>query len=233
MYWRFVAHPLLSHSHLALLFPTPRYVFYIHFAFPVAFSICLHERVAAIFIPPLEINPPATRALFVHLEANVYSRGIIHDPVNINKCIFSLSTTPIFSSFSHLPPAPPPLSLSLTLFRLRQSITLPSPARRRACTHACVHARMYLREWLVRTHAYTCAHARMCARTHMRKVSNLADGRPTGGCWMLTPPSLSSLRNDGDQGSSGARWGGEPERDRSIPKGMRSLFLRVSILLDV
>lgn len=43
--------------HLALFSPlraffSPRYVFYIHFAFPVAFSVCLHERVAAIFIPP-------------------------------------------------------------------------------------------------------------------------------------------------------------------------------------
>lgn len=126
------------------------------------------------------------------------------------------------------------LSLPLSLFRLRQSITLPSPARRRACTHACVHARMLLTR-MASTHARM--YARSHARTmHTRKVSNLADGRPasrpTGGCWMLTPPSLSSLRSGGDVGGSGQVREG-PGRDRSIPKGMRSLFSRVSILLHV
>lgn len=127
-----------SHSFLALLSPAPRRVFYIYILHS-QFSICLHERVAAIFIPPLEINPPATRALFVHLEANVRSRGIIHDPVNINKCIFLPFHPYIFIFLSPLIPSLVSLSLSSArgdplLFPLRCG---DARALMRAFTRAC------------------------------------------------------------------------------------------------
>ena len=192
------SHPFPLHS-----FPS-RYVFYVHFAFPVTFSVCLHERRGHFYPPPsfpLQINPPATRGLFVHLEANVPSHGIIHDLVNINKCIFPLSSSHPFSLLPSLSLSfSLSLSLSLFLFRSERSITLPSPARRRACTHACVHARMLLTR-TASTHART--HAR-CTRG--KWVTLLMVDRPAGrpvdaGCWHLRVYLLPAMTATGM-----ARW---------------------------
>ncbi|KAL0099434.1 hypothetical protein PUN28_020160 [Cardiocondyla obscurior] len=98
--------------------------------------------------PHWKLISPATRALFVHLEANVHSHGIIHDPVNINKCISSLYPgISIFLSLSLSPARGNPL-----LFPLRRG---DARALMHAFTRAC-----YSRERLVRTHARVHAHAR-------------------------------------------------------------------------
>lgn len=135
MYRRCIVHPstlavpLLLPLHPRYLpLPSPRYVFSTHFAFPVASPVCLRTRRGHFYpapSPSLRINPPA--ALFVHLEANVRSHGIIRDLVNINKCISSLSI-----------PTSPSLSLSLSLSLA--AIHYSSLSGTETCVHSCVRS---------------------------------------------------------------------------------------------
>lgn len=78
---------------------------------------------------------------------------------------------------------------------------------------------MHSRERLVRTHV----------RTNARKVSNLVDGRPTGGgCWLLAPSSLSSLRSNGQ-----VKGRTREESIDTYTLDTRILFLKPSILFDI